>query len=720
MMAVVIVAMLAATSTGPVGADEGLWPRAAIGKALPLERLRAAGWKLGVDDLASDAAPSLDDAVVQIATMQQGQTVRLGTASFVSKTGLLLTSRTGMNEVLSVQSLPDRPIIEDGYAAKTQGEELICDNVFLRYPTTRRDVTDEVRSGQETATTSIERERRVRRNIEAMLARARSAGQDAEVHALDDGLRYEFVEHARIRDVRLVYVPPRRAADFGAHFAASTWPRHSADFIVLRAYVADDGTVAEPSLANVPFVPSRALSMSLRGARPDDACFVLGFPAATYRRRSSHSLAFWRDVNLPAQAEALRGQVTELERLQPTADAAMKYRMAGPLQALRTRLKQTLGTLEGIEAFRIVERRREREAAWTKWIGEDVDRSARLGSVLQDYDDLYRAVRRDGSMRKILADLGSRSLFAMYYVGLSRTFDRDRPADQRRLSPARVASVTGVLLNRFGSQELDRQRTETTTALAPLFTVPRSEWPKAVADVIGTARSSQELVDRLMAKPLGRDRIQAIIDVAPSEVENPKSDLDRFGFALARESRDVEGRVLEFGARVDALRHDYFRSRAEMTGKRAAPDADGTLRLSLGRVTGYAPREAVTYGARTSITGLLERSSRREPWRLPEGLEDKVARGFGRYGEGDDAKLIVNFVTDADSGSGSSGSVVLDGEGVMVGMVFDRNSEALASDFDYDPRRCRTICVDTRYVLWTIEHGAGMKHVVDEMDVRGG
>jgi hypothetical protein len=37
------------------------------------------------------------------------------------------------------------------------------------------------------------------------------------------------------------------------------------------------------------------------------------------------------------------------------------------------------------------------------------------------------------------------------------------------------------------------------------------------------------------------------------------------------------------------------------------------------------------------------------------------------------------------------------------------------SDIQFDPDKCRNICVDIRYVLFIIDKYAGAKHLVDEM-----
>ena len=75
----------------------------------------------------------------------------------------------------------------------------------------------------------------------------------------------------------------------------------------------------------------------------------------------------------------------------------------------------------------------------------------------------------------------------------------------------------------------------------------------------------------------------------------------------------------------------------------------------------------------------------------------------------------VNFLTDNDITGGNSGSPVLDSRGRLIGLAFDGNKESLASDLSYTPGYNKCVCVDIRYVLWTLDHYAGMSRIIDEL-----
>ena len=77
----------------------------------------------------------------------------------------------------------------------------------------------------------------------------------------------------------------------------------------------------------------------------------------------------------------------------------------------------------------------------------------------------------------------------------------------------------------------------------------------------------------------------------------------------------------------------------------------------------------------------------------------------------------VNFLSDLDSTGGNSGSATLNARGELVGLLFDGTFESVNSDWDFDPRTTRTIHVDTRYMLWTMDKVDNADALIAEMDV---
>src|SRR5690606_11691124 len=151
------------------------------------------------------------------------------------------------------------------------------------------------------------------------------------------------------------------------------------------------------------------------------------------------------------------------------------------------------------------------------------------------------------------------------------------------------------------------------------------------------------------------------------------------------------------------------------------PDANGTMRLTYGKVATLPQRadrsyKGITENFYTDMQGLVDKYKEGdEEFDLPKKVLDMHAtRDYGIYADAA-GYLPVNFLTDHDITGGNSGSPVIDAEGNLIGIAFDGNSEALSGDIVFEPKWQKTINVDIRFVMWTIDQYAGAKRIVDEM-----
>lgn len=156
----------------------------------------------------------------------------------------------------------------------------------------------------------------------------------------------------------------------------------------------------------------------------------------------------------------------------------------------------------------------------------------------------------------------------------------------------------------------------------------------------------------------------------------------------------------------------YLQAYAEMNrGRLYAYDANRTLRYSVGRVRSTAPGEGVIYTPFTTLQGMADRH------RLYAGNRDFALPGsFLRLiGQQGGEVPACCFLTDALTTSGSSGSVVLNGKGEVVGINFDRIWQGLSSDYETGNDRSRNIVVDIRYVLWVLRNYSRSQYILNEL-----
>ncbi|WP_372934631.1 S46 family peptidase, partial [Mariniphaga sediminis] len=173
--------------------------------------------------------------------------------------------------------------------------------------------------------------------------------------------------------------------------------------------------------------------------------------------------------------------------------------------------------------------------------------------------------------------------------------------------------------------------------------------------------------------------------------------------------------------RIDQNMETYMAGIMKMkAGEPLYPDANLTLRVAYGKVEGYNPQDGVKYKHYTTLKGVMEKDNPEiydydVPVRLRELYDTK---DFGRYAANGD--LPVCFTASNHTTGGNSGSPVINAEGHLVGVNFDRCWEGTMSDIMYDPEMCRNIAVDIRYVLFLIDKFAGAGYLLEEMELVGG
>ena len=148
------------------------------------------------------------------------------------------------------------------------------------------------------------------------------------------------------------------------------------------------------------------------------------------------------------------------------------------------------------------------------------------------------------------------------------------------------------------------------------------------------------------------------------------------------------------------------------------PDANSTMRITYGTIGGYEPRDGMVCDWKTTPSGILEKYM---PGDFDFTLNDRQyllyrAGDWGRWGFGaDGSQMYVNFLTDNDITGGNSGSPVLNAKGELIGLAFDGNKESLASDVYCTPGYNKCVCVDIRFILWTLDRYAGMSRIIEEI-----
>lgn len=182
---------------------------------------------------------------------------------------------------------------------------------------------------------------------------------------------------------------------------------------------------------------------------------------------------------------------------------------------------------------------------------------------------------------------------------------------------------------------------------------------------------------------------------------------------------ELSGQMMPAYEKVLRGEREYMAALMEMDAdKTFYPDANFTQRMSYGTVKGYKPRDAVWYDYYSTSKGILEKQKPGDPeFNVQEEILDDIrTNDFGRYAD-KEGVMRVNFLSNNDITGGNSGSPVFNGKAELIGLAFDGNWESLSGDILFEPEMQRTISVDIRYVLYTIDKLMDAPHVVNELKI---
>ncbi|MFM9903501.1 MAG: S46 family peptidase [Pyrinomonadaceae bacterium] len=691
--------------------DEGVYTPEQIAKLPLLKR----GLKIKASDVYNPKGGGLTDAIIRLNANGGGCT-----AEFVAPDGLILTNHHCGFSALVDASTPDKDLVETGFDAGSRAGEISAKGFSIMLTQRIEDVTAKIKAGTDTLNSET-LAAAIKKNTDDLTAAEQAKapkGSTIRIQAIDSGFFYYLYQTSEIKDIRVVYAPPRNIGVFGGDPDNFEWTRHTGDFTFLRAYTAPDGSPAEYSPNNVPYKAKKYLTMNIGGLKDNDFVFVLGFPGGTTRYRESWSIEYARDANFPFQAAWYRELANALKRIGST-DENKRIEFQDNVAIFDNERKLFEGGARRLRLANVVQQRQAEEVKLSAWIAASPSRLAKYGTVIPELRSLSletnAASKRDAITRRFPDPNSMPVLVQAVAAATSVKNGRKLTKEQKQ---AKLAEVKGA----FAQRE-------------PLL---ESELLKFFFKSFDGLPADQRFVaaDQKFSGKTGQNRRAAeaafASDIANGDLSKPDSILDLYDDSwstiqkrhpfiagLVDERAALAARATKFGANIDRLRTLYMQALTMMQAKTPIyPDANFTMRFSYGNVKGYQSREAEYRSPFTTMKGMIEKDTGENPFDAPKKLIDmQKSRDFGRYGEKD--SVVLNFLSTTDIIGGNSGSPILNGNGEQVGICFDGNYEGLGNDFYYDPAVNRTISVDIRYVLFITEKFGGAKWVVDEMKLVG-
>lgn len=696
-----------------ISADEGMWPISEIRKL----GLQEKGLKIAAENIFSPDQLSLIQAVVQVGA----------TGSFVSEDGLIITNHHVAYGSVQAVSTKEKDYIQQGFKARSRSEEIPARGLTARITESYRDVSSEVLSVVREGMDFAERTKAVERKMKEMVAEAerKNPGKRAEVAEMFSGKTYVLFMYTYLKDIRLVYVPPRSLGNFGGEIDNWMWPRHTGDFSFLRAYVAPDGTSAEYSKENIPYNPKKYLHINPKGVDEGDFIFLLGYPGRTYRHRTSHFLAYEEEVRMPWVADWYAWQISVMEEM-GEKDRAIALKHLSRIRGLSNTMKNYQGKLLGMNRIRLVDLKRKEEKELQQFIQADEERMEKYGNILEKIAAIYKDMRERAEYELILNYLRrSVNMISFGYTVYEASIERQKEDLERESAYmdrnfARTKRRLELSLRNYyepSDRVIFKELLMRAAGLSKKYRIPALE-------AIFKGEDLEKGIDRFIGEAYSHSQLSqgnvllTALQISFSELEEMHDPFIQLAEALyptyqkLKENQDARtGALAELSAHLIDVKKEFLK-------KDFIPDANRTLRLTFGRIRGYHPRDAVYYKPITTLDGVVEKTTGEEPFDTPaELLELWKAKDFGQFLHPQLDSVPVCILYDADTTGGNSGSPVLNANGELVGVNFDRAYEATINDYRWNKDYSRSIAVDIRYVLWIMQKYGKVDNLLREMNV---
>ena len=699
--------LLLLVASGQVFADEGMWVLKELNKQ-NLERMKELGFTPSYEQLYSETDPCVANAVVIFGGGCSGITV--------SNEGLIFTNHhCGFGSIQQLSSV-EHDYLKDGFVSQSKEEELPVPGLTVRYLRETVDVSDRINS----QIASIKEEHlRLAAADSIGQAMADSVGntefQAADVVPFYNNNKYFLIVYDVFNDVRMVFAPPSSVGKFGGDTDNWMWPRHTGDFSVFRVYAGADNKPAAYSKDNKPYQPKYVAEVSLQGYQDKDYAMTIGFPGSTDRYLCSWGVQQRiEDSNKPRIEVRGIKQAIWKDAMLKSDEVRIKY--ASKYAGSSNYWKNSIGMNKGLANLKVIDRKREEEAAFAAWVAQDAKRKEVYGDVLSLLEKGYTS---SSEYKKISTYLGEAFLSGAEIVKLARMI---QSVDVKGSTPEEIDIFLEDNIKSFFKDydaSLDRK------VLAAMMKIVKERVPaENLPDIYKKVdKKYKGDYEKYAADVFKKTSILSYDNIA-STLKDPKKYAKLKKDPAAELSLSVLISLFELQQLTGDSYYDiakgerlYFAGLKEMHPEKAfASDANFTMRVSYGSIGGYRPYDAAWYDYYTTQKGIFEKENPEsdEFWVQPEILNLIRSKDFGQYAN-KDGELQLCFLSNNDITGGNSGSPVFDKNARLIGLAFDGNWEAMSGDIAFEPDLQRTISVDIRYVLYMIDKWGKCPRLIEEL-----
>ncbi|WP_028121672.1 S46 family peptidase [Epilithonimonas tenax] len=689
-------------------ADEGMWLLMLV-KRLNGVDMQKQGLHLTPEEIYSVNNSSLKDAIVSFGGFCTGE--------MVSSQGLIFTNHHCGYDAVAAASTPEKDYLKNGFWAMMPKDEFNAKGLFVRFLVRMDNASARINAKLNNTMSAAERKTVIDAEYKAIQTENSENGKyTVVVKDFFNGNEFYYFVYQDYKDIRLVGAPPSSLGKFGGDTDNWEWPRHTADFAVFRAYGDANGNPAEYSETNVPLKPKHHLPVSLKGYKPGDFTMILGYPGRTNRYLTSYGIEQMVDKDYPAWVESSKVAMDVMKKYMDK-DKATQLDYASQYASVANYWKNRQGTIDAVKKNGTVAEKQKTEQIYTQWAAQSPNEQTYY-SVLPEIKAYYQQI----SGRNVERNYASILQRNAHYIGttfqlgsLFKTYADQDEAGKAAMKPKVLEAVEKAYDGFHDNVEGDM--------LVKLASLYKAKVSKEFASPTILAADINNL------STLAYESVFANKKSALAFIENP----DRLKIDGDKLRQFVNGVVEDqkLGSEKFAKIDENFakNSRLFLDGLRKAqpekvfyPDANSTMRLTYGTVQTLPERADRSYkGIKenyyTDLNGMVAKYKKGdEEFDLPQKVLDLAKKkDYGQYADKKGGFLPINFLSNNDITGGNSGSPIIDGNGNLLGLAFDGNSEALSGDIVFEPNLQRTINVDVRYVLWIIDKYAGATRLISEL-----
>ncbi|MCX6326374.1 MAG: S46 family peptidase [Bacteroidia bacterium] len=699
-------------------ADEGMWIPLLIEK-YNIKLMQEKGFKLTAEDIYSVNKACMKDAIVQFGGGCTGEVI--------SPDGLMITNHhCGYGQIQKHSSL-EHDYLTNGFWAMSQEEELPNPGLSVTFLKRIEDVTESVMKGMIDGMDGNERDKLVNSNISGITKSATvGTGYSAVVRPFYMGKQYFLFVNESFRDIRLVGAPPSSIGKFGGETDNWLWPRHTGDFSLFRIYAGKDNKPAEFSKDNVPYKPAFHFPISLKGVNEGDFTMVFGYPGSTSEYVPSYHIDMVKNFLNPKMI-VIRTKKIEIMEAAMNTEPLIRIQYSAKKAGIANSWKKWIGESQGLEKMGTIEKKKEFENKLTVWITADNARMLKYGNILPKYKELYAGLDEynivSSFTNEVFSNNGAEAVsFARNIKALAELIKNNADEDKIKVMKINLLETGRSFFQNYNIATDKKLFVAVMTMYGEYLDI-KWQAPEYIKLKNSCKGNFLSIVEKLYKKTVFADeaRFNAFV-TGFNEASVAKLNKDPF-YGLAVNVNDfltenVRPELVRINDDLQKLNKEYMAAQMEFeSGKIFYPDANSTLRLSYGTVKGYFSKDAVYYTHYTTLKGIMEKDNPDiYDYDVPDKLKELYkSKDFGPYTQ--NGEVPVCFIANNHTTGGNSGSPVINADGQLIGVNFDRAWEGVASDLAYNPEQSRNISLDIRYALFIIDKFAGAGYLLKEMTI---